>query len=238
MGPSDGVRGATSSDAGNDQMNVASSTMDAKYKIKKPRLLFEHDPCGMVAFSMDMSSGPRFAASPEDWVVAAGRLSLYGLQESSSHVIFLRLGSIIHPIVPRLRCWRIGRCKFVFPLPTGHHFWRLEIGDEDVEVADALAGVLSNVLRLELESPFHRSLAAFHDRIKSSNGRATALSVFCPAQADAALDLDVSSQTSELIVYGGKLKTWYASLEASTAPTMTDRETQTSSILCGGGHRI
>jgi len=131
-------------------MNVTSSTMDAKYKIKKPRLLFEHDPCRMVAFSMDMSSGPRFAASPEDWVVAAGRLSLYGLQESSSHVIFLRLGSIIHPIMPRLRCWRIGRCKFVFPLPTGHHFWRLEIGDENVEVADALADVLSNVLRLEL----------------------------------------------------------------------------------------
>lgn len=145
-------------------------------------------------------------------MVAACRLSLYGLQESSSHVIFLRLGSIIHPIMPRLRCWRIGRCKFVFPLPTGHPFWRLEIGDEDVEVADALADVLSNVLRLELESPFHRSLAAFHDRIKSSNGRATALSVFCPAHADAALDLDVSRQTSELIVYGGKLKTWYASL--------------------------
>lgn len=76
----------------------------------------------------------------------------------SINTVFLKMGRITHPLLPRTRTWRIGNC-FIFPVVTS--FWRLELR---TKAADVFARELAKVTRFQRDPlPFDGSLMTVDD---------------------------------------------------------------------------
>lgn len=71
------------------------------------------------------------------WQVACGKFQIYRI--AGQPTPYLKVGtSFVHPILPKLRVWRVQRDQFVMPQPNPGAYWRLEMrglhGEEEQEM--------------------------------------------------------------------------------------------------------
>ncbi|ODQ56429.1 hypothetical protein SAICODRAFT_108383 [Saitoella complicata NRRL Y-17804] len=141
-------------------ISTIGSLPDQENAPPKVTLLYSHTSCRIVNFTSKVTTlraeGPP-PSSEDERTVATGELKVYKTN-GMHNVTFLTCGSVTHPIMPRLRCWRVGRWKFVLPTPAAK-YWRVELTDNDIDAANRLEQVLSGILAYEREqAPFRRSV--------------------------------------------------------------------------------
>lgn len=61
------------------------------------------------------------------WQVARGKLRIYQIQGQPTPC-YIQVGAgFVHPVLPKLRVWRVARDQFVMPQPNPGSYWRLEV---------------------------------------------------------------------------------------------------------------
>lgn len=73
-------------------------------------------------------------------LVAQGKFQIYRMLGKTA--AYVRCGQFIHPILPKMRLWRVLVDQFVFPQPNPGKYWRLEISELTLEDTDALESIL------------------------------------------------------------------------------------------------
>ncbi|ODQ66796.1 hypothetical protein NADFUDRAFT_41419 [Nadsonia fulvescens var. elongata DSM 6958] len=74
-------------------------------------------------------------------IVAEGVFQIYTIHNGL--LTYLRCGSIVHPILPRLKLWRTGLSEFILPQPISGKYWRIEVDSVREDVLDRLDHVLN-----------------------------------------------------------------------------------------------
>lgn len=72
--------------------------------------------------------------------VAEGKFQIYKMLGQSA--AYFKCGQFVHPILPKMRMWRVMFSEFVLPQPNPGKFWRLKIFDLSMESADLLEVIL------------------------------------------------------------------------------------------------
>jgi hypothetical protein len=92
----------------------------------------------------DFDSPPDMTLRTPETIVAEGQLRIYKILGKKA--AFLQCGKFVHPILPRLRLWRIEPSVFILPQPQQGKFWRIDLepaqGEDDI-------GDLESVLSAE-----------------------------------------------------------------------------------------
>ncbi|ANB12175.1 Inp1p [Sugiyamaella lignohabitans] len=73
----------------------------------------------------DYESPPNMTTRVSESIVSEGKLQIY--QILGKKAAFLQCGKFVHPILPRLRLWRVEDKVFVLPQPNPGKFWRIEL---------------------------------------------------------------------------------------------------------------
>lgn len=140
------------------QTLAPSSSMDGASCIKSVslkglghlRLHFSYESAKMIHFDMSPSN----AYPTKERLLGSGFVQL--VEASSINTVFLKVGTVTHPILPRSKCWRVGKC-FIFPVVRS--FWRLELIHDDGTAADDFAMQLAAFTRFDKDPlPFNRNL--------------------------------------------------------------------------------
>ncbi|KAK9448153.1 inheritance of peroxisomes protein 1-domain-containing protein [Limtongia smithiae] len=79
-------------------------------------------------------------------IIATGSLQLYRIQAHNS--TFLQCADVVHPILHRLRCWKITDSSYILPLPTSGTYWRIELEHQTPEMLTEFEESISNSCRL------------------------------------------------------------------------------------------
>ncbi|KAK9323381.1 inheritance of peroxisomes protein 1-domain-containing protein [Lipomyces orientalis] len=122
-------------------------------------VLFQYPRARIVSFSSAGSKNLRtFLAPPispstlTERTIARGVFKLYRIKAHPNST-FVQCGDVVHPMLKRLRCWKISRNEFILPLPTTDSYWRIEIQSCDDEVLSVLDNKLAescSLLRYEV----------------------------------------------------------------------------------------
>lgn len=72
-----------------------------------------------------------------------GKLEIFQLHQQK--VTYLQCGSVVHPILPRLKILKISKNQFILPLSNPERYWRIVIATGDVEVLKSIEGAFSKV---------------------------------------------------------------------------------------------
>lgn len=91
-------------------------------------------------------------------VVAKGPFSIYKIFGQTA--AYLKCGQFVHPILPRLRLWRVLKTQFLVPQPNPGRFWRLEIPELETDNPES-------IVELELKL---RELCAYRSIYKGDGG--------------------------------------------------------------------
>jgi hypothetical protein len=91
-------------------------------------------------------------------VVAKGPFSIYKIFGQTA--AYLKCGQFVHPILPRLRLWRVLKTQFLVPQPNPGRFWRLEIPELETDSPES-------IVELELKL---RELCTYRSVYKGDGG--------------------------------------------------------------------
>lgn len=80
-----------------------------------------------------------FKQRRKNLLVAQGKFQIYKMLGKAA--AYVRCGQFIHPILPKMRLWRVLVDQFIFPQPNPGKYWRLEISQLAMEDADALENI-------------------------------------------------------------------------------------------------
>lgn len=87
-------------------------------------------------------------------LLGSGAVTL--VKADSINTIFLKIGNISHPLLPRSKCWRVNNTCFVIPVVKS--FWRLDLLYDD-SAGDRFERVLAQHTRFQVDPlPLDRSL--------------------------------------------------------------------------------
>ncbi|KAK9455117.1 inheritance of peroxisomes protein 1-domain-containing protein [Dipodascopsis uninucleata] len=75
---------------------------------------------------------PSRITSSSERTIAHGPFKLYRIRAHNS--VFLQCSNVVHPVLKRLRCWKVAPNCFLLPLPTSGVYWRIEIDSNDDEL--------------------------------------------------------------------------------------------------------
>ncbi|KAJ8101337.1 inheritance of peroxisomes protein 1-domain-containing protein [Lipomyces tetrasporus] len=107
-------------------------------------ILFQYPRARIVSFATTGSKNSRSFLEPPvspstltERTIARGVFKLYRIK-AHNNTSFLQCGDVVHPILKRLRCWKISRNEFILPLPTTDSYWRIEIQSCDDDVLSVL----------------------------------------------------------------------------------------------------
>lgn len=87
---------------------------------KHPPLIGDNSPPNMNSYDLTQKI-----------VIAKGHFSIYKILGQTA--AYIKCGQFVHPILPRLRLWRVLKDQFLIPQPNPGRFWRLEIPDLETE---------------------------------------------------------------------------------------------------------
>jgi hypothetical protein len=73
-------------------------------------------------------------------LVAEGKFQIFKMLGQSA--AYFKCGQFVHPILPKMRMWRIMFSEFVLPQPNPGKFWRLKVFNLSTESADLLEVIL------------------------------------------------------------------------------------------------
>lgn len=90
-----------------------------KYPVSIPPR--DYDSCPRVSELM-LSQSSMF-------VVSRGHFQIYKILGKT--MAYIRCGSMVHPILPKMRLWKILKDQYILPQPSPQKYWRLEVPDTD-----------------------------------------------------------------------------------------------------------
>lgn len=93
-------------------------------------VLFSGDEAVLTQFSAfrfkDFDNPPPESKRIKEGLVATGTLQVYKML-GKERASFLRCGSFVQPILPKLRVWRTRLNEFVLPQPLPEKYWKIEL---------------------------------------------------------------------------------------------------------------
>lgn len=77
----------------------------------------------------------------------------------SKTLSYLRCGHMVHPILPKMRIWKISKNMYILPQPSPKNFWRLEIEFQNDDKADiAFSEYLDELDNILKETCYYQSI--------------------------------------------------------------------------------
>lgn len=142
---------STVSEEMDDKVILYEISLAAIYKLPVTSVPKDYDcPPSIPSYLLDENDGSKSQSDSgtknnntityQHLLVAKGKFQIFKMLGQSA--AYFKCGQFIHPILPKMRMWRIMFSEFVLPQPSPGKYWRLKMFDISKESADLLEIIL------------------------------------------------------------------------------------------------